>query len=309
MRLPVRLAVAALLSVAGCAEPRPGSEEACRLDRVGGFSATFAQSIPMVPVQLDGAAATLVFDTGAGWTLVSAAAAERLGLLRNGAIRINTHGIGGQSVSMPGDVGQFGIGGVELPHRMVVVTPFALRGFGTQTPDGVLGLDVIANFDVEADFSTGAVTLYHSRNCPAARPDWLGERGNTLVIPPEVPAGHLQVEVELDGRRMLATLDTGANQIAIDSKSARALGVTDEMLAADHTMADHGAAPEDAQVHVHRFGQLRIGRDVIKAPPIVVVDLPQGAGEMLIGMSYLRNRMWFLSMSSRRVNIGPPPPR
>jgi predicted aspartyl protease len=168
-------------------------------------------------------------------------------------------------------------------------------------------MDFLSNFDVEADLQTGEGTLYSPRNCPSARPDW-NVRSNIVDFAPSAGSGRLLVEVELDGRKVIATLDTGSSGSIVSTAVAHALGVTDEMLAKDRLVKGHGIAEKDADMHAHRFDRLRIGLETAANPYLLVADLPSKADDVLLGMNYLRNRKIWISASSRRIHISAPLP-
>ena len=301
------LAVSALAAalLAGCAAPPPDSPEACRLERRGSFRLTFLRGLATVPVTLDGEVATMLFDTGATGSAVTAPAAERLKLRGNGNVRITTKGLGGESRSFPAGIGRFEVGGVAMVNQQVIVLPFDLRGFGDHPPDGLLGMDFLSNFDVELDLRTGEGVLYNARNCPSARPDW-GVRTNALVFPPTASSGRLAVETELDGNKLIAILDTGAQRTIVATATARRLGVTEQMQANDRQIVGRGVAAQDAPMRVHRFASLRFGGEDIPNPDLPVAELASTASDMLLGMNYLRNRKLWISASSRRVHISAP---
>lgn len=308
MRIFRHAAIALAAAVlAGCAAPKPDSPEACRLEPRGKFRLAFDHRVPTVPVALDGRIATMLFDTGATGTTVTGPGAERLNLLGNGNVRITTTGLGGESKSFAAGIGRIGVGGAVMVNQRVTVLTFDLRGFGDHPPDGLLGMDFLSNFDVEADLQTGDGTLYSPRNCPSARPDW-NVRSSTLEFAPSAGSGRLLLELELDGRKVIATLDTGSSGSIVNTAVAHALGLTDEILAKDPAVKGFGIAEKDAEMHAHRFARLRIGMESVTNPFLLVADLPSAADDMLLGMNYLRNRKIWISASSRRVHISAPLP-
>ncbi|MCX7380996.1 MAG: retroviral-like aspartic protease family protein [Alphaproteobacteria bacterium] len=254
---------------------------------------------------MDGAPANLLFDTGASMTTLTATAAERLNLLHNGNMRITSHGIGGKSEAIAANVASFRLADMELKQRTVMVIPFELRGFKQNTPDGLLGFDVFSQYDVEIDLQSGRGTFYRPRNCPSAVPNWQLS-SNRFVVPPTTQSGKLLIEVELDGKRLIATVDTGAASTLLSTAAATRLGITDAQLAGARSIAGYGIAPTDAQMRVLRFRELRVGQETAKTPELAITDLPPGAGDMLLGMNYLRSRKLWISLSSRTFHLSVP---
>jgi len=78
--------------------------------------------------------------------------------------------------------------------------------------------------------------------------------------------------VQLEGRSIVAFIDTGAQFSVISKRAAAALAITDPVLARDPAMTVLGAAAEQLDGRVHRFSQLAIGTEVIRDPEIGVTD-------------------------------------
>ena len=291
--------------LSACAEPPPNSAGACALERRGEFDLGFNAGLPTIPVKMDGAPANLLFDTGASMTTLTATAAQRMNLLHNGNMRITTHGIGGKSEAIAADVGRFDLAGMELSRRVVMVIPFEIRGFKQATPDGLLGFDVFSQYDVELDLLTGKGSFYRSRNCPSGQPNWLLS-ASRFTIPSSTQSGKLQIEVMLDGQRMIATVDTGAGGTLVSTAAAARLGVNEAQLASARSIPGYGIAPVDSQLRIMKFRELRVGMETAKAPELAVTDLPPGAGDMLLGMNFLHYRKMWISLSSRTLFLSIP---
>lgn len=293
------------LGLAGCAAPRPDSPEACALVRRGAFQLTFQPAAATVPVTIDGITATMVFDTGASSVVADKSGAERLRLLGNGNVLIPAQGMGGVTRTVPAAVGRIEVGGAGMVNQHVMVLPFDLRGYRDPVPDGLLGMDFLANFDVEVDLRGGAGVLYQARNCPSGRPAWAA-RSNVLAIPAEARSRALMVETELDGLRLVAQVDTGAQGSIVSREVARRLGITDAMLKVGRPIVALGVAEKDGEMWPFRFGRLRFGAEEVREPVLAVADLPPGAGDMVIGLDVLRNRMLWISSSSRQLILSEP---
>ena len=291
--------------VTGCAAPRPDSPEACALVRRGVFQLTFQPAAATVPVTVDGVTVTMVFDTGASPVAVTRTGAERMELRGNGNIRLKTHGVGGETQSYPAAVGRIEVGGAGMVNQHVTVLPFDLRGYRDPLPDGLLGMDFLANFDVEVDLRSGAGVFYQARNCPSGRPGWV-ERSNVLTIPAETSSGKLMVETELDGVKLVALVDTGAQSSIESREAARKLGITDAMLKVGRPIVVHGVSEKDGEMWPYRFKRLRFGAEDIRSPLLPVTELPSAAGDMVIGLDYLRNRKLWISSSSRQMIVSVP---
>ncbi len=298
MRTPLLL----LLLLSACADVRPGSPEACAVEPRGSFAMDLASGRPVVDVQVNGRPSRLLLDTGANVTFFTTAAAERLGLRGDGVYRSTSKSIGGEAQSHPSQVDSFAFAGMSLPLQRAVVVPLDARGIAGS--DGLLGIDVLRQFDIELDMAARTGTLYRARNCPATPPPGL-PLPQTFVMPNST-SPHPEIAVELDGRRLIALLDTGATAVTVDRGAALRLGVTEQQLQADQVVPVAGALSTDNTSVLHRFGALVIGGVRVPNPSFVVARLPPSGAEMVIGMVLMRERKVWFSFASRRIHLGAP---
>lgn len=297
----VLLLLIALLPAA-CADIRPGSPEACAVDRRGSFALDMRSGRPVVDVQVNGRPARLLLDTGANVTFFTVAAAERLGLRGDGVYRSTSKSIGGEAQSLPAQVDSFAFAGIDLPLRRAIVVAMDAKGIAES--DGLLGIDVLRQFDMELDMPARTGALYRARNCPATPPPDVPQPQTFAMASTTSP--HPEIEVELDGRKINALLDTGATSVTVDRGVALRLGVTEQQLQADRTVPVTGALSTDTASVVHRFGALVIGGTRVPDPRFVVTRLPPGGADMVIGMVLMRDRKVWFSFASRQIHLGAP---
>ena len=304
-----RRVLAALLAVMAPAQaaPEPGSPEACALAGRGALAVTFSGNQPLVQVTIDGQSATLLLDTGAERTLLGAATVQRLRLPADPARSTTIRGIGGAATSRNAIARRLRIGAADLADQSLAVAPYALRGLGPGV-DGLLGGDLLANFDVDLNLGAAEVLLYRARNCVGAAPAWRDPPALTADIGRGPGRNLLYLPIVLDGRTLSALIDTGADTGAdlgaIDRAAAAAIGTTGEVLREAGRFTVHGAAPVDATARRHRFTAASIGLDNISRPALLVVDLPPGSADVLIGIGFARSHRIWVSYASRRMFIG-----
>ena len=109
--------------------------------------------------------------------------------------------------------------------------------------------------------------------------------------------------MELNGRRITALIDTGAQRTTITAKAAESIGVTDAMLGAGRAITVRGIAGEQLSSRLHMFSQLKIGDLVIRKPEIVVANVNLKAADMVLGLDLLRTRRFWLSHRARQIFI------
>ncbi len=296
-----------LLCLAGCA-PDSDSPEACALVRKAELPVRFEGNLPIVGIEVNGKNASMVLDTGADLTMVNKTAAALLDLKVDWGQRIGAVGAAGlierhpafaASAQLDGGLpmsGHFTVGGLPL--------------HGHESIDGFLGLDVLADFDLDLDLPNDRVVLYQARHCSSHQPA-LGLRMEELphlsTVPPGLPPEGLIV-VKLDGFLQTALIDTGADGTALARDRALQMGVTDAMLGNDRMRV--GIDPTGAAFLLasHRFGSLQVGSAMFALPLVTVIDLPLPhpwrSYEMILGIDYLRaHRLWLSFASSRAYQV------
>ena len=257
-------------------------------------------NVPLVTANIDGVPATLIADTGAQGTILAEAAAQRLKLRiefrRTGRIV----GLGGMAAAVGARVRTFSLSGLEIPLPWVATGPVFIPTVGSVSPDGIVGVDVFSQFEVDLNLPDHQVTLYAGRTCPKG-PPW---NINFVELPPAPPhAGALQVRVQLDKHPIAAVLDTAAQVTAISRSWAVANGLSQSALEQDRSLRFVSPATSGVLQHVHRFATLDIGSDFMRDPLIAVVDLPQRDIAMVLGSNYLAHRRLWLSYATHRVFV------
>jgi Aspartyl protease len=276
-------------AAAGCPAPR----------RLGEVPVIFAANVPLIPVRINGRAALLTLDTGAERTVLTPAAAERLGIPLKFSFARPMHGIagavGGGEIALAG----FTAGPVALRRVGIVVGPITLPPVAGRQPDGLLGVDSLADFDLDLDLPNDRLIFFTRQTCLAATPDW-HQRWNRLATGDSLHR-HLFFPVTLDGRRLFAFFDTGSQINVISTRAALATGVRAATLAHDPTRLTRGVADESLASHVHRFARRRIGDETIRDPVLTVAGVQLDNESIVLGSDFLATRRAWFSYGSRQV--------
>jgi predicted aspartyl protease len=301
-RLVLGVALGLSLGLAACAGGPKISD--CALIKLAETPLEVRGTLQFVPATIAGQPVTFLVDTGAERTLLTEAAAARLGLKRDPHRITQTYGIGGPSSNMDATLPDgLTLGGTRFPVDRVAVGHFGIEHVPGAAPDGLLGADILLAFDMDLNSPAGRMTLWRARRCGPTKPPWsvpsieidgVGSRRDRLVLP-----------IALDGASGQAILDTGAQATTVSLRFAHAAGVTDIMLATDRTVIAHGAAPNALPLHVHHFGELRIGPAVIRDPFLPVVPQESGFGDALVGGDFLLGRRVWLAFATHQMFVTP----
>jgi predicted aspartyl protease len=281
-----------LLLVSGCAVSGTGS---CEFAKVADLPVTFEKGVPIVDVKLNGEPVKMVFDTGADRSLIRLEAFNRLGLAEDPTLRVVIAGVGGVA-SHPNALVNTLEFGTESKHSLSIFVT-EVPAFGDGKVDGLLGRDVMENYDVDLDMPHRRVGLYRHRSCPGGKPDWAGG----FEVLPASSVGHAlppnAISVEVDGVKLNAIIDSGAGNIIIARASALRTDVTPDVLARGTQGKTQGATKDLAAYSVHRFHSLQVGSETIANPTMAVINFDamyeRAHIDMLIGEDYLRrHRVW-----------------
>jgi hypothetical protein len=173
--------VVALMSAAGSGFPV--AARACGTVRLGETTVATVQNAPFITLFANGAAVTLLLDTGAQTTVLAPDAAHRIGA-RRPRIELprEMQGIAGSLRTSEVELQSFTIAGVSIPWRRVRVAPLYLESAFSVKLDGMLGADTLSGFDIDVDLPGHRLALYQKQACAGAAPAWTGRYGRRAAL-------------------------------------------------------------------------------------------------------------------------------
>ncbi len=295
--------VCALVSCIGAPQARAATADECapRLRSVLNVSPT---GVPLVTLTINGAAAHLLLDTGAEQTTLTEVAARRLGLLTDFDHTRTMRGVGGNVSAGTVEPDLVTGGGRKLPGLTFAVVPVTLPPVGEQAVDGLLGADMLGAYELDIDLGHHLIKLYDPSNCSVPTLPW--RRTYDEVDGQYSRHKHLAFPITLDGHKLTAFIDTGAQISLIDAGATSKLGVTDAALAADDALLMQGVSTQVVTAREHRFGKLGIADGVLLSPVMGVTPLRLDDADLLMGADVLRRQRIWLSYASRRIFVARP---
>lgn len=270
----------------------------CTLQRRGSVPVTMA-GLPLVPATINGRAARLILDTGAESSIISGAAAKRLGVTSKYDFARSMHGIGEAVQTGDARLDSMVLGGATLKFPRVLVGPIALNLGGVE-PDGLLGASLLGDFDLDIDLPNRRLDLYERMDCPTFTPPWSG-RFTTLETTRSL-SSHPFFPIVLNGRTLSASLDTGAQRTVLSATAGKRAGIGAATRLPGAEVRARGAAGETLPAEMHAL-QLRVG-DIVGRLPVMVtpVTLPNDI-DALLGADFLQTHRIWLSYGSRRLFV------
>jgi predicted aspartyl protease len=288
------------MPLAAPGQPAADGAAGCRAVRLGDTTVATLRNVPVITLFANGAAVTLLLDTGAETTILTPAAAQRIGAQRPRIeFQRQMRGIAGSLQTGEVELRSFTIGGVAMSWRRVRVAPINTGTVFAGPLDGVLGADTLSSFDIDLDLPGHRVIFYAKQTCPNAVPAW--SQPYARIGTGRSFGGHLFFPVQLDGHRVDAFIDTGSQLTVLSTAAASALGVTGAILARDQAVMLHGAAAEQLGAHAHRFSQLQIGPELIRNPELVVTDIRLDDADIVLGIDFLSSQRLWMSYGSQQI--------
>lgn len=299
-----RVAVLFLAWVASAAGTLEGAAGDCQPKRQTELAILFLRGLPFVNVTVNGRAAIFLLDTGAERTILAASAAQRLGVAAHYEYPRRMRSLDTALFSGDARLRSLGLGSIGLADYSVLVGAVSLPGPDGRPLDGLLGADFFSSFDVDLDLARGRMILYERSGCAIAAPPW--HAPYTVIAANRSLHDHLSFPVSLDGRKLAAFIDTGAELSTIDATAVRALGVSGAALDQDPVANLQGAGAEVVRSRAHRFARLQVGGETLQDRVIFVANLQLQDADLVLGIDFLRLRRLWLSYGAHQIFLGRP---
>jgi predicted aspartyl protease len=179
---------------------------------------TASSGMAQVPVRINGQKRTFLLDTGAAVNAISASTANALGMtMRPAADPMEL--FGGLKLDREVVADTLSVGPVQTLNAPLIVAP------STAFPpslDGLLGASLLHNYDVELDFANSRFRLFSPEHCGQSVVYWTSQPYTRVPIR-LTSQSHITLPVLLDGKPILAVLDTGSETSAMSLEQARML--------------------------------------------------------------------------------------
>jgi hypothetical protein len=223
-RYPLAWAAAFL----SCALAMPAHAADCGpLQKLFSLDVTSAPSgVSSIPVTINGSQRRLEFDTAGGRSILSEGALDSLGLHAvTGNVKLLDRS--GNASQRSVTINSLVIGGMEAKNVVFLVSPNPNFGGNPQLPvDGGLANDVMMNYDLDLDFAGGKVSYFTPDHCDGHVVYWTTTQPSVIPFRHELPGSrniydtHIYFHVNLDGKDLLAALNTAAARSQMSARTA-----------------------------------------------------------------------------------------
>ncbi|WP_431262860.1 aspartyl protease family protein [Roseateles chitinivorans] len=259
------------------------------------------ESRPVATLQLNGVAVPMLVDSGAFYSFLSASTAQQLALpLRRPPGNLKVYGVTGPVEGLRvTTVQRVALEGATLEHVEFIVGGSEL-GAGIM---GVLGRNFLSIADTEYDLAHGVVRLVSPQGECKDRSlaYWAGDA--PVIEAPLLRYGRndraVRVEVQVNGRKLEALMDTGAPQTSLTLSAARKAGIAE----ADMTPGGRsgGAGADLAQYWVANVERFELGGEKVRDNRMKVSDVSGRDQDMLLGLDYFLAHRVYVSRLQGKV--------
>jgi hypothetical protein len=282
---------------------------ACGLNKVAQMPLLELGAHYAVMVKINDQTRPMIVDTGAEVTVLKSSLAKELDLTPDQSMANSRPvvGIGQTQAASYQNVIPSVLAFGELVYRDRSTVVAAIDDGATPEGEsiGLLGDDILSQFDVEFDFPGRKLSFYRSFGCYSTFIPWTGAYS---AIPFSHRRAKIAIDVLINEERTPTIVDTG-NNVSFVSRDAPALwGVADSDLV--NTPGRARSPLNDGQplpVRAYTFDKLKIGDELLlkKKMGVIDVDFPQGSANL--GLDFWTTRRLWISYSAALMFIAEKP--
>ena len=276
--------------------------------------------VPIVDATIADKPVHLLVDTGGAFSTLTKRTVRELSLT-TGQSRVQLTNVRGQKENLEVRLPSITLGHLRQENVFFMVDPGGDNPSDTspQFFEGVLGPDFLRNVDLDFDFAANKLNIVSQKHCAGKVVYW---QAPALAIVPMTldQGGHITFQMQLDGKRVNAALDTGATNTNLNLTVARQAFNVD-VNAPDVEKIGELKGGYSANIYRRRFKSLAFEGVTLNNPMIdLLPDLMSGAGlrapqtgslmresralpDVILGMSALSQLHLYVAYQERKVYI------
>jgi predicted aspartyl protease len=261
-----------------------------------------AAGTPFIDGQINGKTVHMLIDTGAHKTQLTRAEMDRQQQPLTRTLN-RVRGIGGDTAQFAAQPEEVIIGPARVAKTWFpVVDGLDYPGYG-----GLVGADYLLQADLEIALAGRQLKFFRNDGCGGDKSLAYWDT-QALDVPLELADKHsaAYVQVQLNGRKIRALIDTGAAHSLVDLQTADKLGIKPGGAGVSEGGAVTGIGGKDTPKWNATFDSFAIGEENIGKPRLAIADVNnlQQFGvkniEMILGRDFLRAHRVLISTSQER---------
>ena len=291
-----------LAALATCLAASTAARADCKINQLLELPVTMAGDSPTTKATINGQQVRLVVDTGAFFSLVTPAAAARLGL-KPAPLPFNmrVEGIAGEANVHVGTAKSFELEGVPFHNIDFLIGE---RGLGEDV-DGLIGENLLSGFDTEFDLANGVVRFMQPAGCGGDRSlaYWAGAvpYGEMSIDRIAMPSLRIRGNAMVNQRRISVVFDTGAYRSIMTMAGARAAGLSTVGPGVVAEAATRGIGRQQARTWIAPVASVDIGGEQVKTTRVRFGEIELGDSDMVLGADFFLSHRIYVAKSQNRL--------
>jgi tetratricopeptide (TPR) repeat protein/predicted aspartyl protease len=277
---------------------------ACKLGRIAEFPITMEGLRPLMSAKINDHDVQFVVDSGAFWSMMSAASVSQLNLPTHSApFGFYVTGAGGTSASVSiATVKVLMLAGQPLHNVEFLAGGSDAGGYGSI---GLLGQNVLHVADVEYDLGAGFVRLMKPDDCSkSALAYWVAPGMSYSVM--DLSASDraiLQTRgvAYVNGSLIRVVFDTGAWASTLSLKAAARVGIKPDSPGVVAAGVSSGIGKGTYQTYIAPFASFKIGDEEIRNTRLRIGDIDLEDADMLIGPDFFLSHRIYVANSQHKL--------
>jgi len=262
-----------------------------------------------VMVQIDDVTRPMIVDTGAATTTLNTSFVDKQKLKEDEITPpIQVVGIGQTTSELHLNVipSVLGLGDLIFHDRSTVVANMSFDPKMRESKSvGLIGDDILSQYDVEFDFSSKQLSFYSTFDCYDTFMPWTGSYAK---VPFDHHDAKIVVDLVLNGERTQAIVDTGNNVSFVSRRSSSLWNVPDDAFIDTKTTSTSPLnGGTSLPVRLYNFDRFKIGDETFYKKMIGIVDADLVTGTANLGLDYFKTRKLWISYSNNMMFISSQP--
>ncbi len=257
----------------------------------------------VVTVNINGLPLRMQVDTGSYSSYLSTEAYNKMG---SGDAYDNLNGYYAEGVAGTMQMNSLVMrnlvfGSVTVRDKILFISDSAMISRnGKPLVDGLLGEDILQQFDIGLDLPNHHIVLYDPPDCAATEPPWAGSYAAAPITRHKETLANT-VDYGVGKATLAATIDTGSESSVIFQSALNRVGVTPEATSAQK-LGLEGIGNNVEAISPEKFSSITIGAESFGDMWVLVAPSPMSAYiDALIGEDYLATHRVFIANSSDTV--------
>jgi tetratricopeptide (TPR) repeat protein/predicted aspartyl protease len=273
----------------------------CKITKVVELPITMNSLRPTIDVKINNRDAKFVLDSGAFYSMISSATAAEYNLkTAPGPYGLRVTGIGGAADVGVATVKEFSIVGITIKNVEFLV------GGSEVGNAGLLGQNLLENFDVEYDLATGVIRLFKTEDCGRARlAYWLTPEQDFSWMPIEriEPLHPHTIGVAyVNDKKIRVEFDTGAFVSVLSLKAAERAGIRPDSPGVVESGYSRGIGRGMTREYIAPFASFKIGDgEEIKNTKLRIADIGLDSADMLVGADFFISHRVFVANKEHKL--------